>query len=163
MIMSIRLNEEKISTYLGIPVKELGTLSGTKNKRTGKVDLAMLQSLTKLENLDEIALTNNYNRNKKIADRTVMALRDKRFPLLISDRKEHLDRLALIISEVAMIQDLEIIRLDGDLTSKQRREATEKIPVFRFEGKPVLLMSTASLIGEGFDLPALAHLSLVRP
>lgn len=46
---------ERISTFLGIPPKEIGNLSGTKKKMTGKLDLAMLQSLTKIEDLTEIA------------------------------------------------------------------------------------------------------------
>lgn len=250
---------ERISTFLGIPPKEIGNLSGTKKKMTGKLDLAMLQSLKNLEDISEIAqsysqiiidechhipaasfedilkqlparyvvgltatpyrkdglekilfqqcgpirhemqnsegltlkksvtihetgfrlpaelgdrpayhelihhLTSNVARNKLIARHTVEALETDRFPLLISDRKEHLDVLALIISETSSIPGLEIIRLDGDLTSKQRKVALEKLHEIRREGRKVLLMSSASLIGEGFDLPALDTLILATP
>ncbi len=250
---------ERISTFLGIPPKEIGNLSGTKKKMTGKLDLAMLQSLTKIEDLTEISqsysqiiidechhipaasfedilkqlparyvvgltatpyrkdglekilfqqcgpirhklenseslalkkfvtinetgfrlpvaagdrppyhelihhLTSNVARNELIASHTVAALRENRFPLLISDRKEHLDVLTLIISETAKIPELEIIRLDGDLTSKQRRLALEKLHELRSVGRKVLLVSSASLIGEGFDLPALDTMILATP
>jgi hypothetical protein len=76
-------------------------------------------------------LTSNVDRNKLIAIHTIEALTENRFPMLISDRKEHLDVRALIISETAKISGLEIIRLDGDLTSKQRRLALEKLKELR--------------------------------
>ena len=47
--------KERISTFLQIPIKEIGNLGGKKNKMSGKVDLGMLQSLTKMEDLSEIA------------------------------------------------------------------------------------------------------------
>lgn len=250
---------ERISTFLGIPSKEIGNLSGAKKKMTGKLDLAMLQSLKNIEDLTEIAqsysqiiidechhipaasfedilkqlparyivgltatpyrkdglekilfqqcgpirhelqeseglalvkkvtinetgfrvppeigdkpayhelihhLTADLKRNELIAHHTIESLNTNRFPLLISDRKEHLDVLALIISETAVATGVEIIRLDGDLTSKQRKQAIERLHTIRSEGRKVLLMSSASLIGEGFDLPALDTMILATP
>jgi superfamily II DNA or RNA helicase len=251
--------KERISTFLGIPVKEIGNLSGSKKKTTGKLDLAMLQSLKNIEDLSEIAqsysqiiidechhipatsfedilkrlparyvvgltatpyrkdglekilfqqcgsvryelenteslalekivtihetgfrlpieigdkpayhelihyLTSDLKRNQLIAKHTIESLNENRFPLLISDRKEHLDVLELIIRENINMATTEIIRLDGDLTSKQRKQAIEQLHEFRNEGRKVLLMSSASLIGEGFDLPALDTMILVTP
>lgn len=250
---------ERISTFLGIPSKEIGNLSGTKKKMTGKLDLAMIQSLTKIEDLVEIAqsysqiiidechhipassfedmlkqlparyvvgltatpyrkdglekilfqqcgpirheldqseeanlqkfvtihdtgfrlpselgdrpayhelihhLTSNVSRNELIVRDAIAALEEGRFPLLISDRKEHLDVLTLIIGDIGKIPDLEIIRLDGDLSSKQRKTALQKLHELRQQGRKVLLMSSASLIGEGFDLPALDTMILATP
>jgi superfamily II DNA or RNA helicase len=250
---------ERISTFLGIPSKEIGNLSGTKKKITGKLDLAMLQSLKNVEDLTEIAqsysqiiidechhipatsfedilkqlparyvvgltatpyrkdglekilfqqcgpirhefedsgsltlekavkihetgfrvptetsdrpayhelihhLTSDVSRNKLIARHAIESINSNRFPLLISDRKEHLDVLALIINETAALTDLEIVRLDGDLTSKQRKQAIERLHSIRNEGRKVLLMSSASLIGEGFDLPSLDTMILATP
>ena len=108
-------------------------------------------------------LTSNVERNELIAMHTVKALEANRFPLLISDRKEHLDVLALMISESAKIEDLEVVRIDGDLSSKQRKEALERLQKIRQEQRKVLLMSSASLIGEGFDLPELDTLILATP
>ncbi len=250
---------DRISTFLGIPPKEIGNLSGTKKKITGKLDLAMLQSLIKIEDLSELAqsysqiiidechhipaasfedilrqlparyvvgltatpyrkdglekilfqqcgpirvelddseaqsleknvtihetgfrlpleigerppyheliqhLISDVSRNKLIASHTISALKGGRFPLLISDRKEHLDVLALIITDSASIENFEIVRLDGDLTLKQRKTALEHLHALKESGKMVLLMSTASLIGEGFDLPALDTMILATP
>lgn len=251
--------KERISTFLGIPPKEIGTLSGSKKKMTGRIDLAMLQSLTKISDLTQIMesysqiiidechhipassfedimkqiparyvmgltatpyrkdglekilfqqcgpirhefknqksiellksvtihgtgfqlptenkerlpyhmlmhyLTSDVDRNKFIAKHTIEALAANRFPILISDRKEHLDVLSLIISETSNITGLEIIRLDGALTSKQRRVALEKLTELRNQNANVLLVSTASLIGEGFDLPDLDTMILAMP
>jgi superfamily II DNA or RNA helicase len=250
---------ERISTFLGIPPKEIGNLSGAKKKMTGKLDLAMLQSLKNIEDLTEIAqsysqiiidechhipatsfedilkqlparyvvgltatpyrkdglekilfqqcgpirhelqdseglalkklvtihetgfrvpseigdkpayhelihhLTADIKRNELIARHTIESLNANRFPLLISDRKEHLDVLALIIGETVATTGVEIVRLDGDLTSKQRKQAIERLHAIRSEGRKVLLMSSASLIGEGFDLPALDTMILATP
>jgi superfamily II DNA or RNA helicase len=251
--------KERISTFLGIPPKEIGTLSGSKKKMTGRLDLGMLQSLSKISDLTEIMgsysqiiidechhipatsfedimkqiparfvlgltatpyrkdglekilfqqcgpirhefknqeslelkksvtihetgfklpaedkervpyhmlmhhLTSNVERNKLIAKHTIEALSEKRFPMLISDRKEHLDVLTLIIFETANIAGLEIIRLDGALTAKQRRVALEKLIELRKQNANILLVSTASLIGEGFDLPDLDTMILAMP
>jgi superfamily II DNA or RNA helicase len=251
--------KERISTFLGIPPKEIGTLSGSKKKMTGRIDLAMLQSLTKISDLTEIMgsysqiiidechhipassfedilkqiparyvlgltatpyrkdglekilfeqcgpirhefknqesveliksvtihetgfklpaeikeqvpyhmlmhyLTSNVERNKLIAKHAIEALTNNRFPMLISDRKEHLDVLSLIISETANISGLEMIRLDGDLTAKKRRLALEKLLELRNKNIKVLLISSASLVGEGFDLPDLDTMILAMP
>ena len=250
---------DRISTFLGISKKEIGTLSGTKKKMTGKLDLGMLQSLKNLEDFSEISqsysqiiidechhipaasfedilkqlparfvvgltatpyrkdglekilfqqcgpirhrlvdaesaaipksvkihetgfrlphevgerpayhellhhLTSCVQRNKLIAKHALEVLIDRKFPLLISDRKEHLDVLTLILREIAKIDNMEIIRLDGDLSLKQRREALKNLHVVRASGKRVILMSTSSLIGEGFDLPELDTMILATP
>lgn len=250
---------ERIATFLGLAPKEIGNLSGSKKKMTGKLDLAMLQSLKNLEDLSEIAqsysqiiidechhipatsfedilkqlparyvvgltatpyrkdglekilfqqcgpirhelenaeilalkkvvtiyetgfrvpsdigdkpayhelihyLTSDVKRNQLIAKHTVELLNSNRFPLLISDRKEHLDVLALIIAESIQMTNTEIVRLDGDLSLKQRKLAIQKLHELRLEGHKVLLMSSASLIGEGFDLPALDTMILATP
>lgn len=108
-------------------------------------------------------LTSNVERNQLIAKHTIEALTENRFPMLISDRKEHLDVLSLIISETSNISGLEIIRLDGDLTTKKRRLALDKLLDFRKQNIKVLLISSASLIGEGFDLPDLDTMILAMP
>ncbi len=47
--------KERISNFLNIPIKEIGTLSGSKKKMTGKIDVGMLQSISRLDDLSEIA------------------------------------------------------------------------------------------------------------
>ncbi len=94
-------------------------------------------------------------------------LKGSRFPFVISDRKDHLDTLTekvRIRSEnEASLSNLKIIRLDGDLSTKERKGAIAEMEASRLNKNPTLLMSTASMIGEGFDLPSLDTLILATP
>lgn len=110
-------------------------------------------------------LVNDITRNHKIAKLTLDSIKPGGFPLLISDRKDHLDQLNVEIKKQleGKEQNLEVIRLDGDLTLKQRKLAIESIQTVRDSRRPLLLMSTGSLIGEGFDLPELDTLILATP
>jgi superfamily II DNA or RNA helicase len=252
--------KKQITRLLGIPAKEIGTMSGSKKKLTGQVDIASLMSLSNVEDLSELAqkysqiiidechhvpatsfeailkqlparyilgltatpyrkdglekvlfhqcgpirheiksvdggvlsksvtihetgfrtpseagqkppyhvlvhyLVNDPARNRRIAELTVNSIREGSFPLLISDRKDHLDLLKKMIEEnSATTASIEMVRLDGDLTAKQRRLAIEQISTLRKESKSLLLMSTGSLIGEGFDLPELDTLIIATP
>jgi superfamily II DNA or RNA helicase len=89
------------------------------------------------------------------------AVNKKRIPLLISDRKDHLDLLSGFVAE--SMPDLKIMRLDGDLTSKRRKAAIADIKLSLEQKIPLIIMSTGSLIGEGFDLPELDTLILATP
>ena len=249
--------KERISEFLSIPIKEIGTLSGQKKKLKGKVDVGMLQTLTKMEDVSEIAqmysqiiidechhipassfeailkqlparyvlgltatpyrkdglqkilfqqcgpirheiksidngtltklvtfyetcfktpeelgqkppyhlliqhLVTDIKRNHQIATLATEAISKKRIPLLISDRKDHLDLLSSFITK--KMTDLKIIRLDGDLTNKKRKNALADIKIFLDQKVPLIIMSTGSLIGEGFDLPELDTLILATP
>ncbi|MBI5048727.1 MAG: hypothetical protein HZB54_07260 [Deltaproteobacteria bacterium] len=86
---------------------------------------------------------------------------------MISDRKEHMARFERLIKERATddatLSMLRIIRLDGNLSAKQRRLALEEVGISRKAGEPTLIIATASLIGEGFDLSGLDTLILSMP
>jgi superfamily II DNA or RNA helicase len=97
----------------------------------------------------------------------VKALSAKQFPLVISDRKDHLDTLTkgvetLATAELALAQ-LVVVRLDGDMSIKERRLALERIREVRAQGVPLLVVATAPLVGEGVDLPELDTLVLATP
>jgi superfamily II DNA or RNA helicase len=249
--------KERISSFLKIPIKEIGTLSGTKKKMTGKIDVGMLQSIGRLEDFTEIAekysqiivdechhipatsfeailkqlparyvlglsatpyrkdglekimflqcgpirheiqpsevselpkevsiyetalvfpdelgrqppyhvlihhLVQNEARNILIASKVTEVIELKRFPLLVSDRKDHLELLEKLIKQ--MNPEVELVVLEGTLSNKQRKSALKKIDEFRLVNKRVMIMATSSLIGEGFDLPALDTLIFATP
>ncbi len=249
--------KERISSFLKIPIKEIGTLSGSKKKMTGKIDVGMLQSISRIEDLSEIAekysqiiidechhipatsfeailkqlparyvlglsatpyrkdglekimflqcgpvrheiqpsevsklpkevsiyetslvfpdelgrqppyhvlihhLVQNESRNHLIATKVAEVLEQNRFPLLVSDRKDHLELLEQLVKK--MHPDVEIVVLEGTLTNKQRRGSLARIAELRLTKKKVILMATASLIGEGFDLPELDTLIFSTP
>jgi len=113
------------------------------------------------------SLVHDTGRNHRIATDVVTALVAKRFPLLISDRKEHLDALTEGIEALALAEpslaELAVVRLDGDLSLKARRLALARIREARNQALPLLLVATAPLVGEGVDLPDLDTLVLATP
>lgn len=253
----------RLTEFLDMDKKDIGVFGGTKKKRTGRIDIGMLQSITKTDVMEEIAssysqiiidechhipaasfesvmkqiparyvvgltatprrkdglekilyqqcgpirhempstdegklsktaciretgfrvpvelgdfppyhlliesLVSDEKRNTLIASDVVSALKASRFPLLISDRKEHMERLELLIKGQASantgLSNIRIIRIHGRLTAKQRRAAIMEIGRSREAGEPTLIIATASLIGEGFDLPDLDTLVLSMP
>ncbi|NJL24807.1 MAG: hypothetical protein HC902_06330 [Calothrix sp. SM1_5_4] len=106
-------------------------------------------------------LVQNESRNNLIATKVAEALEQNRFPLLVSDRKDHLELLEQLVKK--MSPDVEIVVLEGTLTNKQRRGSLARIAELRLTKKRVMLMATASLIGEGFDLPELDSLIFATP
>ena len=254
--------KERLTEFLDIDEKEIGVFGGTRKKRTGRIDIGMLQSIAKTEDMEEIAgaysqiiidechhipaasfeavmkqiparyilgltatphrkdglekilyqqcgpirhemksvdegklcktafiketgfrtpvelgnhppyhlliesLVSDERRNGLIAQDVISALKASRFPLLISDRKEHMEQLERLIKEQANNKDLSnlrIIRMDGNLSAKKRRAALEEVERSRKAGEPTLIIATASLIGEGFDLADLDTLVLSMP
>lgn len=205
--------KERVSQFLGIPIKEIGVIGGSKKKITGRVDIGMLQSITRFEDLTEIVenysqiiidechhipatsfesimkqlparyvvglsatpyrkdglekimfmqcgpvrheiaiseisklekevsifetslifpeelgirppyhalihyLVQNESRNKLIAEKVNELLLQSRFPLLISDRKDHLESLGNLIKSIS--PETTQINLDGSMSPKQ--------------------------------------------
>lgn len=107
-------------------------------------------------------LVTNADRNLLIARDAAAVIRASRFPLLISDRKDHLDLLCEAIKK-EFAGSLEVIRMEGGMGKKERARAKDLAMSARQNRFPTLLIATASLIGEGFDLPDLDTLILATP
>jgi superfamily II DNA or RNA helicase len=84
-----------------------------------------------------------------------------RSPLVLADRRVYLDRLQQAFT--ARAAGVMCHRLDGQMGKKARSEVLRQIGEHYDEGKPFVLFATASLIGEGFDLPRLDTLVLSMP
>jgi superfamily II DNA or RNA helicase len=250
--------------FLGMNQKEIGMLGGGKKKRTGKLDIVMMQTLAKSQEMEEIVagygqvivdechhipatsfedimkqvpakfilgltatpyrkdrlekilfhqcgqvkheiksadggklgksvtfretgfrlpddigskppyhliaelVTTDPRRNATIAADIVSALKAGRFPLVISDRKVQLDSLLAMVAESAKTEEHELahlrtFRLEGKMSAKGRRKILAEIGLTREEGIPLVVFATASLIGEGFDMPELDALILAIP
>ena len=253
-----------IVRFLGMNPKEIGMLGGTKKKRTGKLDLVMMQTLANSQEMGEIAadygqiiidechhipattfedlmkqfpakfvlgltatpfrkdqlekilfhqcgpvrheiqsadggklgksvtiretgfrlpaevgpkppyhviaelVTTDPRRNASIIADVVTALKAERFPLVISDRKGQIESLRAMLIELAKAEDsgldeLRTFRLEGGMSAKERRNILADIGLGREGGKPLVVFATASLIGEGFDMPELDALILATP
>ncbi|GAB1488479.1 hypothetical protein MASR2M8_09240 [Opitutaceae bacterium] len=84
-----------------------------------------------------------------------------RSPLVLADRKAYLDRLENAFAVRAT--GTPCFRFDGQLGKKARNDVLRRIEECYDTGKAFVLFSTASLIGEGFDLPRLDTLILSMP
>ena len=76
-------------------------------------------------------------------------------------RDSHLDRLQGTFATQAA--SVVCHRLDGQLGKRARSEVLRQIDAHYTAGTPFVLFATASLIGEGFDLPRLDTLVLAMP
>ncbi|MBW7893473.1 MAG: DEAD/DEAH box helicase family protein [Opitutaceae bacterium] len=84
-----------------------------------------------------------------------------RCPLVLADRKVYLERLQQAFA--ARASGVTCHRLDGQMGKKARNQVLRQIGEHYQMGTPFVLFSTASLIGEGFDLPQLDTLVLSMP
>lgn len=97
-------------------------------------------------------------RNRRICDDVVEAVNDGRSPLVLTERNDHLDRLASLLSE--SIRHLLVLR--GGMGKKQRQAVTDRLGAIPPDEGRVLL-STGKYIGEGFDDARLDTLMLTLP
>jgi len=110
------------------------------------------------------ALVTDKDRLRLVASDVIAALGEERFPLVLSDRKDHLE---LLLAEIASIQT-DNKKIDGflitsDTGKRMRKQIMEEITAMRERGEFPFLLSTGPLIGEGFDLPELCTLVLAMP
>lgn len=105
----------------------------------------------------------NESRNALIASDLLKIVIQGRFPLVISDRKEQLTKIQELFHLKETQISHQVFRLDGELSSKQRKEVLKQVEEVRMGGDVAIIFATASLIGEGFDLPELDTLILASP
>jgi superfamily II DNA or RNA helicase len=103
------------------------------------------------------ALVTDDERNRQIVADIIQAVREGRTPLVLTNRTDHLDRLA---SGLAEIQQVFILK--GGMRKKERQAAVEKLALIP-DGEPRVLLATGSYIGEGFDDSRLDTLFLTMP
>jgi superfamily II DNA or RNA helicase len=111
------------------------------------------------------SLTKDEERQKMIVSDIIGVVDAGRFPMVIGDRKELLQSLEIKILETVNggTPNIGLYRLDGKTPAKQRREIMEEIKGRLAKQEQVCLLATASLLGEGFDLPELDTLVLASP
>ena len=97
-------------------------------------------------------------RNDLIFNDILSALEDGRSPVVITERKDHLDQLAARLSKFAK----NVIVLRGGMSMRQSRTATEALATIPDDEERVLL-ATGRYLGEGFDDARLDTLFLAMP
>jgi len=109
------------------------------------------------------ALVDDAGRTQQVADDIWSAVQAGRNPLVLSDRKAHLDKLQETFTQLRGVEDVAVFRLASGSGIKERRAVRAEIDERSAKGQRYVLFSTASLIGEGFDLPSLDTLFLAMP
>src|SRR5258707_15280375 len=103
------------------------------------------------------ALVTNEERNQQIVADIVQAVREGRTPLVLTNRTDHLERLASGLSELE-----HVFILKGGMRKKERQATVEELALIP-DGVPRVLLATGSYIGEGFDDSRLDTLFLTMP
>jgi superfamily II DNA or RNA helicase len=99
----------------------------------------------------------NEERNQKIVADIIQVVREGRTPLVLTNRTDHLERLARGLSELE-----HVFILKGGMRKKERLAAVEKLGSIP-DGVSRVLLATGSYIGEGFDDSRLDTLFLTMP
>jgi len=98
------------------------------------------------------------NRNELILDDVISALDEGRSPILLTERRDHLELLAERLRGFAK----NLIVLRGGMGKKQQRAATEQLASIP-DDEERLILATGRFIGEGFDDARLDTLFLAMP
>lgn len=104
------------------------------------------------------ALSGNAERNDLNFNDILFALEDGRFPVVITERTDHLENLSGRLECFAK----NVIVLRGDQTAKQRRAAMDQLRQIAPREERVVL-ATGRYLGEGFDDARLDTLFLTMP
>jgi superfamily II DNA or RNA helicase/very-short-patch-repair endonuclease len=104
------------------------------------------------------ALTESTHRNEMICADVTAAVDAGRFPLVLTERTEHLSHLA----EKLTPKVAQLITLQGGMTKKQIQAAMSSLAQMPQTASRVLI-ATGKYIGEGFDEPRLDTLFLTLP
>lgn len=245
----------QLSEFLGIPRKEIGVIGGGKRKATGRIDVAMVQSLVRKGRVDDLvagyghvvvdechhvsassfervlsevkarfvlgltatpqrrdghdpivemqlgparftvgaraaaaargiahglvlretsfsaawkpgdpiqdlysAMAAHEARNELILDDVVSALEEGRSPLLLTERRDHLEIFIQKLRGLAR----NLVVLHGGLSARERKEALASLAAIP-EDEERLVLATGRYVGEGFDDPRLDTLVLALP
>ena len=103
-------------------------------------------------------LISNESRNNMIIEDVIKAIKAKRSPILLTERKEHLAFLADCLS--TMVKN--VIVLKGGMGQKQRRLIAERMNEIS-ETEERVIVATGRYLGEGFDDARLDTLFLTLP
>jgi hypothetical protein len=104
------------------------------------------------------ALIDDDERNKMIAEDVVSAVARGRFPVLLSERKDHLE----ILKDLLAGKVQHIITLKGGMGKRQRQAAMAVLDGLDGDAGKVIL-ATGKYLGEGFDEQRLDTLFLTLP
>lgn len=103
------------------------------------------------------ALSQDERRNDLIFDDVLKSLEAKRSPIVLTERKDHLDYLRDRFSP--FVRNLAVLRGGMSAAERKAAEAALRVP----DDQERLILATGRYIGEGFDDPRLDTLFLTMP
>ena len=103
-------------------------------------------------------LVDDERRNRRICEDVIECVRSGRTPLVLTERRDHLDRLEQQLAP--HVRHLVVLR--AGLGKKQRQSVAERLAAIPHD-EPRVLLATGRYVGEGFDDPALDTLFLTLP
>ena len=104
------------------------------------------------------ALAADSRRNRLILDDVIGALEQGRSPILLTERKDHLEYFAAQLSKLAR----HVVVLQGGMSTSVRREAARQLAAIPGSEERIVI-ATGRYIGEGFDDARLDTLFLALP
>lgn len=104
------------------------------------------------------ALLSDEKRNQLIFEDVLSVLEEGRSPIILTERKDHLEILAQMLSRFTK----NLIVLKGGMRTKKRREVMERLASIP-KNEERILLATGRYIGEGFDDARLDTLFLAMP
>lgn len=104
------------------------------------------------------ALAADPRRNQLILDDVIGALEQGRSPILLTERKDHLEYLAAQISKIAR----HVVVLQGGMSASAQRNAKRQLAVIG-DAEERVVIATGRYVGEGFDDARLDTLFLALP
>jgi superfamily II DNA or RNA helicase len=96
------------------------------------------------------------SRTRQVVDDVVLALGQGRHCMVLTQRKAHVDDLAVRLREAGY----DPVELRGGMGARAREAALGRL---RPDEGPLVVVATVSYVGEGFDCPALDTLLLAAP
>ncbi|MEH6825499.1 MAG: DEAD/DEAH box helicase family protein [Motiliproteus sp.] len=98
-------------------------------------------------------LVDNPDRNRRIINDVLSAIKDDRHILILTERRAHAEILTQLLKE----RDVTAAVLTGGMKAKQKRDSKALL------SKAKVVIATGKYVGEGFDLPRLDTLYLALP
>jgi superfamily II DNA or RNA helicase len=146
-----RFSIDPKSQAAALPFEHKLIVRGTEFQLAGDAADAGIQEVYRQIAIDE-------RRNQLILNDVIQALVEKRSPILLTERRDHLDCLAHRLRGPAR----NLIILHGGMKAKDRRAAIEQlVSIPKTEER--LVLATGRFIGEGFDDARLDTLFLAMP
>jgi superfamily II DNA or RNA helicase len=104
------------------------------------------------------ALASDETRNKRILDDVIAVLEEGRSPILLTERKDHVEYFADHLRRLVR----HVVVLRGGMTAKARRSSVSQLAAIP-DSEERLVLATGRYIGEGFDDARLDTLFLAMP